>query len=268
MEPRQVGAGRGWKWIVGALQIFRQRPLVWLMLHTLLLLIGSALMRVPLIGPLVFALLTPVFTAGLMLACRTVENGGRVELVHLFRGFRHNATQLVTVGGVYLVGQVLVAGVMLYLGGDELRSVASGVIQDAGDVSAASVSTDRLSFALLIGAALFTPLAMAVWFAPPLIALDAIPAFAAMKLSIRACLSNLLAILVYAGGLAALLLVDLFVVRLILSALPPGAVVLRNFTTVAGFMLWVTLTVISVYASYRDLFASVVEDEPMAGAPS
>src|SRR5207342_2698464 len=104
MEPRQVGAGRGWKWIVAALQIFRQRPLVWLMLHTLLLLIGSALMRVPLIGPLVFALLTPVFTAGLMLACRAVENGGRVEFVHLFRGFRHNATQLVTVGGVYLVG--------------------------------------------------------------------------------------------------------------------------------------------------------------------
>ena len=96
-------------------------------------------------------------------------------------GFRHNATQLVTVGGVYLVGQVLVAGVMLYVGGDDLRSVASRRDSRAGAEHATRESTDRLSFALLVGAALFTPLAMAVWFAPPLVALDDVPAFAAMK---------------------------------------------------------------------------------------
>src|SRR5262249_49269117 len=192
------------------------------MLHTLLLFIGAAMMLVPLIGPLVFALLTPVFTAGLMLACRSVENGGRVELGHLFQGFRHNAAQLVTVGGIYLAGQVAVAGVMLYLGGDELRSVASEVMQNGADVPTTSTSTDKLSFALLVGAALFTPLAMAVWFAPPLVALDGMPAIAAMRMSIRACLGNLLPMLVYASGLTAALLLDLFAVRLILAVLPAG----------------------------------------------
>ena len=247
-----------------AFQIFRRRPLAWLMLHALLLFIGSAMMLIPLIGPLIFALLTPVFMAGLMLGCRSVEDGGRVELAHLFQGFRHNATQLVTVGGVYLAGQVVVAGVMLYLGGDELRSVASGVIQDGADVPALSTSTDRLSFALLIGAALFTPLAMAVWFAPPLVALDGMPAFAAMRLSIRACLGNLLPMLVYAGGLTGLLMLDLLAVRLILSVLPAGIGFLRGFTAVAAFMLWVTLTMLSVYTSYRDLFAPVAQDESSA----
>lgn len=70
---------------MAAFRIFRRRPLVWLMLHTLLLFIGSAMMLVPVIGPLVFALLTPVFMAGLMVGCRSVENGGRVELGHLFQ---------------------------------------------------------------------------------------------------------------------------------------------------------------------------------------
>jgi len=264
MEARHAAGGRGWRWIVAAFQIFRRRPLVWLMLHTLLLFIGSAMMLVPLIGPLVFALLTPVFMAGLMLGCRSVEDGGRVELAHLFQGFRHNATQLVTVGGVYLAGQVVVAGLMLYLGGGGMRRITSGVMQDGADIPAVSTSTDRLSFALLIGAALFTPLAMAVWFAPPLVALDGVPAFAAMRLSIRACLGNLLPMLVYAGGLTGLLMIDLLAVRLILSVLPAGIGFLRGFAAVAGFMLWVTLTVLSVYTSYRDLFTPVAQRESSA----
>jgi len=145
-----------------------------------------------------------------------------------------------------------------------LRSIASGVMQDGADIPAVSTSTDRLSFALLIGAALFTPLAMAVWFAPPLVALDGVPAFAAMRLSIRACLGNLLPMLVYAGGLTGLLMIDLLAVRLILSVLPAGIGFLRGLAAVAGFMLWVTLTVLSVYTSYRDLFTPVAQRESSA----
>ena len=260
MEPKRVGASRGWSWIVEGFRIFRRRPLVWLMLNTLLLFIGSALMLVPLIGPLVFALLTPVFMAGLMFGCREMEAGGRVEITHLVLGFKHHGTQLVTVGGVYLAGQVLVAGVMLYVGGDDLRSVARGVIQ--GGAKTLPASTDKLSFALLVGAALFTPLAMAVWFAPPLVALDGVPAVAAMKASIRACLANLLPLLVYGAGLTGLLVAALLTVRVALSVLPASIEFLRGLTAVAGFMLWVTLTLISVYPSYRDIFVRGPRDRP------
>ncbi len=255
MEPRRVAASRGWFWIVEAFRLFRHRPLVWLALNALLLFIGSVLMLVPLIGALVFALLTPVFMAGLMLGCRDVENGARLELVQLFQGFRHNATQLVTVGGVYLAGQVVVAGVMLFVGGEELKSVATGVMQGGADSQAATVSTDRLSFALLVGAALFTPLAMAVWFAPPLVALGGVPAFAAMQASIRGCLRNLFPMLVYGGGLVAVLLAFLFVLRAVLSVLPPQLGFVRGTVAIAAFVVWVTLALISVYTSYRDVFA-------------
>jgi uncharacterized membrane protein len=234
------------------------------MLNTLLLFIGSALMLVPLIGPLVFALLTPVFMAGLMLGCRDVAGGGRVELAHLLLGFKHHATGLVTVGGVYLAGQVVVAGVMLYVGGDDLSSVARGALQ--GGTEALPASTDKVAFALLVGAALFAPLAMAVWFAPPLVALDGMPAVAAMKASIRACLTNLLPLLVYGAGLTGLLVAALLAVRVALSVLPAGVEFLRGLTAVAGFMLWVTLTLISVYPSYRDIFSREQRAGPDVGS--
>src|SRR4249920_3026388 len=44
---------------------------------------------------------------------------------------------------------------------------------------------------------LFIPLAMSIWLAPLLVALDGVPAFDAMKLSLRACLKNILPIIVY-----------------------------------------------------------------------
>jgi hypothetical protein len=255
MEPGRVAAGRGWTWIVQAYRLFRRAPLTWLVLNTLLLLIGSALMLFPLVGPLVFALLTPVFMAGLMLGCRGLERGGPLEIGHLFRGFRQSGAQLVTVGGVYLVGQVLVAGVMLSLGGEQLESALQSAMQGAGEHAEPTPVPDRLPLALLAGCALFVPLAMAVWFAPPLVVLDGLPAFAAMKASLRGCLRNLLPMVVYGAGLVGLLTAALLVLRAVLVVVPPGIGFVRSMTAVAAFLAWVTLTLISVYTSYRDLFA-------------
>jgi len=240
---------------VEAFRLFRRSPLIWLLLNTLLLVIGSALMLIPLLGPVVFALLTPVFMAGLMVACRDAESGGPIELAHLFVGFRQNAAQLVTVGGVYLVGQVIVGGVMLFLGGDELRAVAAAAMQESAGRQPAPAPTDKVYFALLVGAALFTPLAMAVWFAPPLVVLGGATASAAMKASIRGCLDNLVPMLVYGLGLVGSLFGVLFVLRAVLSVLPSGTGFIREVAAIGTFLAWVTLTLLSVYTGYRDVFA-------------
>jgi hypothetical protein len=259
MEPRRVSAIRGWTWIAQAYRLFRRAPLTWLVLNTLLLFIGSALMLFPLVGPLVFALLTPVFMAGLMLGCRDVERGGQLEIAHLFRGFRHNGAQLVTVGGVYLVGQVLVAGVMLSLGGEQLESALQSAMQGSGQHAEPAPVPDRLPLVLLAGSALFVPLAMAVWFAPPLVVLDGLAAFAAMKASMRGCLRNLLPMVVYGAGLVGLLTAALFVLRAVLAVVPPAIGFVRGMSAVAVFLAWVTLTLISVYTSYRDVFPADAE---------
>ena len=116
----------GWYWIAQAFALFRRNALNWIMLNMALLLIALGLVVVPVIGAYVLYLLTPIFLAGMMSACRDQEAGREVEIAHLFRGFRHNASQLVTVGGVYLVGQVVIAGVVLSIGGAELQEAHAG----------------------------------------------------------------------------------------------------------------------------------------------
>jgi len=233
---RRVPTAHGWYWITQAFALFRRNALNWIVLNLALLLIALGLVVVPVIGAYAMYLLTPIFLAGMMVACREQEAGREVEIAHLFRGFRHNASHLVTVGGVYLVGQVVIAGLVLSIGGAELqdamRAAAEGSAQQLTPAAA-----DRISLAVLVGSALFVPLLMAVWFAPMLVIFDEVPAVRAMQLSVHACLLNLLPFLLYGVIMFGLLVV----------AVAP---------LFAGLLLWVPLAVISGYTSYRDIFAA------------
>src|SRR5436190_1926322 len=113
MEPRAVSAAHGWVWIVQGYVLFRKSPAMWLSLLILLFFTTKVLLRVPLAG-LVFVLFMPLFIAGLMEGCRALEHGKPLELGHLFAGFRRNATPLVTIGGLSLVGNI---GVMIIFAG-------------------------------------------------------------------------------------------------------------------------------------------------------
>lgn len=191
MPFRRVPFGHGWRWIAQAFALFRRNPLTWIVLHLGLLVIALGLSVVPVLGAYILYLLTPVFLAGVMRACRDAEAGQEIEIASLFAGFRGNASGLVTVGGVYLVGNVVIAGLALYLGGAELREV----MQAAARGTPQDISTEvanRASLAVLTAAALFVPLAMAVWFAPALVMLDNVSPPRALSLSVQACLANLL----------------------------------------------------------------------------
>lgn len=255
LEITRVGPLSGWGWILDALRLFRRSPLAWLVMNLTLLFLGSALMLAPLVGPLVFALLTPVFMAGMMQACYDQEHGAEVKISHLFRGFRSNPAQLVTIGGVYLVGQILVAAIMTWLGGEELRHALNQALQGSPPAQVAPASSDRVFFALLVGSVLFVPLAMAVWFAPALVCLAGVPALRALRLSMQACVRNLPAMLVYSVVLALVIVLALLALRLALSVLPAALTFLKGFAALTILVGWVTVTLITVYTSYRELFA-------------
>lgn len=236
MVLRRVPFGHGWRWIVQAFALFRRNPLIWIGLHLALLVIGLAGSAVPVIGVYVVYLFTPLFLGGLMSACRDAEAGRQIEIGHLFAGFQRNPSQLVTVGGVYLVGNVAIAGLALTLGGAELREAMQAAAQGTPGAIRPEVA-NQASLAVLVAAALFVPLAMAVWFAPALVILDNVPAPRALLLSMHACLANLLPFTLYGVVISGLMLV---------------AVVLF----VVGLALWLPIAVISTYTSYRDVFAA------------
>jgi uncharacterized membrane protein len=248
MEARGVSAGNGWSWIVGGFALFRQSPVIWIVLFFVYLLIGMALSMIPLIGSIAFNLVAPVFMAGFMLGCRAIEMGEELEINHLFAGFRQNTAQLITVGGIYLVGIIVVAGVvMLAGGGDVMLAMSRHSVMGAGQATAQAPNTGFL-LALLLGLAALLPLIMAYWFAPTLVVFHDMPALQAMRLSLRACLSNILPFLVYTVISAVLLL---------LAMIPLGL----------GLLVMIPTITASLYVSYRDVFnIQLVTEEAEADA--
>ena len=234
MKSRLVAAGRGWQWIVDGFALFRKNPPIWIVFTVILFLIALGLGMIPVLGQCLFYLLSPVFLAGVMLGCKALVRGEPLELAYLFAGFRRNTSQLVTIGGIYLVGQIVIFGLMLIIGGAALISMFKGGVRIDPELVIDAIR--QIGTALLIGVTLSLPLMMAVWFAPMLVVFHDTPPLEALKLSFFACLKNVTPFLVY--GIVLLLLA-------VVAMLPFGLGLLVLIPTIFG----------SIYASYQDLFA-------------
>jgi hypothetical protein len=241
---RTVAAARGWRWIVEGFALFRKSPVTWLAVILLLALLWILSFIVPVLGPLLFNLLSPVFFAGLMIGCRALEQNGRLEIPHLFAGFRQSAAPLVTVGGIYLVGTIIVFGfVFLSADGAKLAALA----KQGGDAGAARAALRELGPAFVLGALAYVPLLLLVWYAPLLVVFDGLAPFTAMKLSLQACLKNTAAFAVY--GLAVL---GLSAVISLPAAFGTAGAGLAMALLVAS----IPALLCSIYVSYRDIFGT------------
>lgn len=236
MEARQVNAGQGWRWITDGFALFRKNPPIWIALFLIYFVILVVVSMVPLIGPLTMSLLAPVFTAGFMLACRDVEQGEELELGYLIAGFKHHTAALITVGGFYLVGSIIVLGVMMLSGGGAILGAAS-LGQEAAEPQVMVGAMGGVMIGLLAGFALFIPLLMAYWFAPALVVFHGMPALEAMKLSFQACLRNIMPFLVY-GVISFVLMV--------VAMIPFGL----------GMLILIPTLNASIYTGYKDIFVA------------
>lgn len=237
MEVRKVAAAHGLQWIQGGFSLFRQNPVIWIALFFAYLLLGMVLSLIPVVGPIVLNLLAPVFMAGFMLGCQALESGEELEINHLFAGFKQNTSQLITVGGIYLVGVILIAGLVFVMTGSTmLNESAQGL---GSEHEPAMEAGGKVMLAALIAMALLIPLIMAYWFAPTLVIFHGVGAIDAMKLSFVACLNNLLPFTVY--GLISMVL-------LVLAAIPLGLGLLAMIPTMTA----------SLYVSYKDIFSEEI----------
>ena len=235
MEVRIVEAGRGWQWIVEGFRLFRQSPLIWIALTIVLVLMWMASLAIPMIGPLLFNLLSPVLFAGLMIGCEALESGEELELAHLFSGFQKHASQLVTVGGVYLVGTIIVVGIIFVVAGGSMMPAMPS--RPHTDMQAMAAALRSMALALTVGFAFYIPIIMLIWFAPLLVVFHGQTPVAAMKLSLKACWTNMLPFLVY--GLAILVLWFIASIPLFL-----------------GLVVLLPILICSIYASYKDIFSA------------
>lgn len=238
MQARKVPAEHGWEWIKSGFGLFRLNPVIWIALFFVYLLLCLLLSAIPLIGPILLNLLAPVFMAGFMLGCQALESGEELEINHLFAGFKQNTAQLITVGGIYLVGAILIAGlVFMITGGAMLNEGVHGL--NGEHEPAMETAAGSMLLPALIAMALLLPLVMAYWFAPTLVIFNGMSALDAMKMSFVACLNNLLPFTVY--GLISMVL-------LVIAAIPIGL----------GLVVMIPTMTASLYVSYKDIFSEEV----------
>lgn len=235
LYARQVSAASGWSWIVEGFALFRKSPVIWIALFFIYLLIGMGLSVVKIVGPIVLNLLAPVFVAGFMLGCRALDNDEELEINHLFAGFKQRTAQLITLGGMYLTGIIIIVGTM-FSGTDNavLHAIFSG--EKLNEQQAAASLGEGFFFTAMFGMLLLVPLIMAYWFAPILIAFHELSPLAAMKQSFNACLRNVLPFFVFS-------LISM--VLLIVAAMPFGL----------GLLIMIPTMTASLYVSYKDIFA-------------
>ena len=105
---RGTPAGSGWNWLKGGWALFIRAPLMWIISLVLIFVCVVALALVPFLGQLAVNLLQPVILAGYMIACRSLERGGDFELDHLLGGFKKNFGNLVIVGVIFVIGEVVI----------------------------------------------------------------------------------------------------------------------------------------------------------------
>ncbi|MGH6886476.1 MAG: BPSS1780 family membrane protein [Geminicoccales bacterium] len=228
---RGVAAGHGWSWIAQGWNLFKRQPGLWIGIAVTLFVILLVLALIPLLGPLANAVLWPVLSAGLLLGCRALAEGGNLAFGHLFAGFRDRFGTLIAVGaisfGVSFVIGIIVAVVM----GVGMFTMFGG--GPGPDATPEALLT--MTLAMLVMFALLLPLMMALWFAPALVVFHERGPVEAMKESFVGCLKNIVPFLVY--GLVGLVLA-------ILASIPVGL----------GWLLLGPTLIGSLYASYRDIF--------------
>jgi hypothetical protein len=234
--PRSVAAGRGWGWVAAAWRLFKNSPLTWVGAIVLYLLIIIALGFIPFVGGLVTTILGPMFTGGLMIGAHHQHAGGHFELKHLFAGFSHQSGPLALVGVAYLGFGILI-GLVVLLGLVAVFALAgpgwsAGV--DLSQFDPAQLSP-LMALPFLVGLLLVIPLAMAMLFAPALVALNAVPVLRALSLSLKGCWRNLLPFLVFS-------LVGLGLVLASVLALGLALLVVMPVLTIA------------LYIAYREIY--------------
>ena len=229
---RTVAFENGWTWIAAAWPIFSRAAGLWIGMIVTLMVIYVVLGILPVAGAIASIVAGPVFTGGLMLASRTIQQGGEPQFAQLFAGFKHRTGTLVGVGVLYLVGMAAIVLIVGLITGASVFTVLKATRPE--QVMAAGAT---LLLAALIFLALLMPLLMALWFAPPLVVFHDMGAMAAMKASFAGCLRNMLPFLLYG--------IVLFIASIVAS-----------IPVLLGWLVLGPVIAASIYTSYRDIYFS------------
>ena len=228
---RTVPAGHGWDWLVSGWDLFKRSPGPWILIGLIFLGIVMLSSSLPFIGLVATPVLGTILLGGVMQGCAELDRGRPIEVVHLFAGFRDKTSSLVAVALLYIVGSMVIVGIVGLMFGFSLVPVLMG--QSAPPDPGAALQIFLV--AVLVMLALSIPLWMAIWFTCPLIMLHDLKPLDAAQASFQGCLKNIVPFLIY--GLVAFV-----------------ATVIASVPLLLGWLVLWPVIIASVYTAYRDVF--------------
>src|SRR5689334_24933413 len=204
---------------------------------------------VPFVGVPVAAVLVPAFSVGFMALARAAGHKAALDMALLFDGFRHEPRAQLVLGVIYLGCLALVLAVSALADSGALARWMFSGERPSDEI----LQSEEFMTALAAAGALYLPVMLAFWFAPPLASWHATGAAKALFFSFAASMMNWRAFLAYGAVMA---VITLLVPFLIVSAFalagamaPPAGVIIFPL----AILLLPTLFA-SFYASYRDVF--------------
>ncbi|MES3002989.1 MAG: BPSS1780 family membrane protein [Pseudomonadota bacterium] len=254
MKLNIVSARTGFLWVKLGIRTFLRQPLALCGLFFMYMTFVVLLSVVPFIGTVLALAVVPAATLGLMVATQEAESGRfpmpRV-LLSAFRAGRQRVRAMLVLGLIYAACCVAIGAITPLLVDVPPPSPA--------DTTGAVMLTPAFQMSLLLGMALYTPVALMFWHAPALVHWHGISPVKSLFFSTVACLRNGKAMLLYALAWGGVFFLGSIVVGLVaaFSGSPQAGVAMLM---PIGLLLTVMFTT-SLYFTFRDSFVATPENE-------
>ncbi len=251
MQIKPLRALQGWRWVKDGFRLLSSQPLALLAISFINLTLLSLSVMIPLIGAIGPLVLTPALMVGLMHSIRCADNGRMPSIRMLFAGFRDAGgtawKPLLILGAFNAAATLAVLAVAALADGGALMNLVTGRMRE-GDLPP---DEDALFVAGLVFIALYTPVQMAMWYAPLLVAWHRIAPVKALFFSLFAVLRNKWVFVVFALAWFAVAFVGSLAVRLLGSMLDGSPLLMSMILSPLSLAL-ITAVYCSFWASYRD----------------
>lgn len=209
-EPRSLSARDGLQWVTAGWSLIKKDLGIWVLMILAWIVINIVLSLVPFVGSLASSLLSSVFFGGFLIAARAGDQGERVDFMSLFVGFKENFAPLLGLGAISF-GLGIVGGLLVGVG--MWAALMTGSFTDPNQLFSSPIFWGLALF----GTVYFTWVMMLLAFATPLVALNNVPVFKSLALSQKACIYNIIPLLVF--SIVAFLIVMLGMIALIIGLL-------------------------------------------------
>ena len=252
MKLNIVPARTGILWVKLGIQTFLKQPLALTGLFFMYMAAVLVLSQVPLVGPVLGAMLVPAATLGLMAATSEAASGRfpmPTVLISAFRAGKQRARAMLMLGVIYTAGSLLASllGAML-----------------VGQPAAAASDTPQLDPRMLVVLLLHSPLIVLFWHAPALVHWHGVSPVKSLFFSAVAVFRNFGALLIYGIAWLTVFMAIGFVFSTIGMLI--GGVAVARTVMMPTVLLLVAMFSTSLYFTFRDSFQADEEAAPPANS--